>query len=359
MDWKGCSRMTKTINFDESTLFTNFVVYLFAFIIAIGTGAIIIFAIMKINPFSAISLIFSFGLFNAFGLKATFQYMIPLTLISLGLALCYKAKYFNIGADGQLIFGTIFSMQVIFSLEKTTHSPLAIPLILLSGMVGGAFYSLIPATLKAKFNISEILTTLMLNFVAIYFMTWLVDINGPWKDPTAAELESYPIPSYYYLENPAILLSIVIIAIIIVYLIDTRTILGFQIKVVGSSQKAAEYSGINRTKVYILLSIISGALAGLAGSINLLTTSHILSSDYDSVYLGYLSIFTTWLAALNPLFVIMSSLLMGVMISGGYFMASISGVSQLFVYVFEGLMFISLITFKELSGTLRRLLKYG
>jgi len=343
----------------KENIILNFIVYITAFLLAIGLGAVLIWAILRIHPFSALSLIVSSALLTSFGRTATFYYLVELTLISLGLAISYRAKYWNIGGDGQLIFGAIFSMQAIFSIGHLFSPWLAIVATLLMGMLGGALYGVIPAIIKAKLNVNEVLSTLMLNFIAIYFMTWLVDITGPWKDPQAAELESYPIPYSLYLENPVILTLIMVFAIAIIYILAEKTSLGFKIKVIGSSHSAAEYAGIDRGKVYIYIGLISGALAGLAGSIEILSVSHILSSSFDSLYMGYLGIFTTWLASLNPLFVILSSLLMSTLLSGGYFMEAIAGVSVLFIYYFEGIMFISIIIFEATKSKIKKVLKFG
>ena len=348
------------LKIDKEDLILNAIIYLLAFAIAVVLGAALIWGLLKIQPFGALSVIISTALFTPFGLTSTLYYLVILTLISLGLALDYRAKYWNIGADGQLIFGAIFTMQAIFTLEKLhVTTPTVLFLILAFGMVGGALYGLIPAVLKAYLNVNEVLSTLMLNFIAIYFMTWLVDITGPWKDPYAAELESYPVPYYFYLNNFAILFAIMILALIIVYILTERTTFGYKIKVIGSSLKAADYSGIDRKRIYIYLGLISGALAGLAGSIDILAVSHLLSSDFDSLYFGYLSIFTTWLASLNPIFVIPSSLLMGTLISGGYFMEALTGVSQLFIYYFEGITFASIITFQALKSQFKKVIKIG
>ena len=342
----------------KSDLVVDILIYLMAFLLAIALGAFLIWFLLKINPFSALSIIVSSSLFTPIGLSSTFEYLVPLTLISLGLAISYRAKYWNIGADGQLIFGAIFTMQAIFSVKNYVIWPgLAILFVLIMGILGGALYGLIPAVLKAKLNVNEVLSTLMLNFIAIYFMTWLVDVTGPWKDPYAAELESYPIPYKFYLENPLILLSIIIISIFLIYLLAEKTPFGRYLKILGSSKNTADYIGLNKTLTYIYLGLISGALSGLAGALQILSISHILSSDFDSIYLGYLSIFSTWLSALNPLYVVFSSLLMSVLITGGYFMAGIAGVSQLFIYYFEGVTFVSIIVFQALKHRFKKVIK--
>ncbi|MGC9209266.1 MAG: ABC transporter permease [Nitrososphaeria archaeon] len=342
----------------KGDLVVSFIAYFVSFMLAIGLGAVLIYFILHVNPFYALSIIVTSALFMSVGQRTTFYILVELTLISLGLALSYRARFWNIGADGQYIFGAILGMQTVFALEHIhVHSPfLAVPAILLMGLLGGMLYGLIPALLKVVLNVNEVLSSLMLNFIAIYFMTWLVDVTGPWKDPYAAELESYPIPYSYYLENPFVLIAIMAAAIIIIYLLAGKTSFGFKIKIMGSSLNAAEYAGVRKATVYVYLGIISGGLSGIAGAIDLLAVSHILSSTFDSLYMGYLSIFTTWLASLNPLFVVLSSLLMSTLVSGGYFMEALSGVSMLFVYYFEGIVFISIIIFETMKGRLKRMM---
>ncbi len=340
------------------SIISNIVIYVLAFSIAIVFGALLIRVFLGINPFYSLSLIATSSLFSVNGLQSTINYLVPLTLIGLGLAVCYKARFWNIGADGQMIFGAIFTTGTALFMMHYTRSPLVIPLLIISGIVGGALYGLVPAILKVIFNVSEVLSSLMLNFIAIYFMTWLVDVTGPWKDPSAAELESYPLPHTYFIPDRYItLLAITLAAIVIIAYIYHRTSFGFKLKVMSSSFQTADYAGINKELQFIIIGALSGGLAGLAGSLSILSIEHLLSSTFDSLFLGYLGIFVAWLAATDPIYIILAGLLMGALISGGYFMEAISGVSVEFVYFFEGMVFSSIITFQLLKSKLRRVLR--
>jgi len=337
---------------------SNFLVYILAFGLAIGLGALIIWIFLGINPFYSLSLIFTTSLLSYNGLLSTVFYLVPLTLIGLGLAICYKARFWNIGADGQMIFGAIFTTGMGLFMMRYTQSSLVILLLLIIGTMGGAAYGLLPAILKVKFKVSEVLSSLMLNFVAIYLMTWLVDVTGPWKDPSSAELQSYPLPYTYFLPNEYVtLLAITVGAIIIIAYLYHRTSFGYKLKVMSSSFQAADYAGINKERQFILIGALSGGLAGLAGSLQILAIDHLLASTFDGIFFGYLGIFVAWLAATNPVYVIFAGLLMGSLINGGYFMQAISGVSVEFVYYFEGVVFISIIVFQLIKPRLRRLLK--
>ncbi|MDG7044207.1 MAG: ABC transporter permease [Nitrososphaerota archaeon] len=337
---------------------SNLIVYILAFALAIGLGALIIWGFLGINPFYSLSLIMTTALLSYNGLLSTVLYLVPLTLIGLGLAICYKARFWNIGADGQMIFGAIFTMGMALFMTRYTYSSLVVPLLLVMGIIGGAAYGLIPAILKVKFKVSEVLSSLMLNFVAIYLMTWLVDVTGPWKDPSSAELQSYPLPHTYFLPYEYIsLLAITVVAIIIISYLYHRTSFGYKLKVMSSSFQAADYAGINKERQFIMIGAISGGLAGLAGALQILAIDHLLASTFDGIFFGYLGIFVAWLAATNPVYIIFAGLLMGTLINGGYFMQAISGVSVEFVYYFEGVVFISIIVFQLIKPKLRRLLK--
>ena len=338
---------------------SNLIVYVLAFAIAIGLGAVLIRFALGINPFFALSVILTTALFSYSGLQTTVLYVVPLTLIGLGLTVCYKARFWNIGADGQMIFGAIFTTGTALYMIRYTTSSLTILLLLIMGFAGGALYGLVPAVLKVRFKVSEILSSLMLNYVAIFFMVWLVDIKGPWKDPAANTLQSYPVNPHFVIPDTQVtLLIITMIAIALVAYLYHKTSFGYKLKVMSSSFSTADYAGLNKERQFVLLGILSGGLAGLAGSIQIIGIDHLLSSYFDSIFFGYLGIFVAWLGANNPLYVIFSGLLMGTLINGGYTMEAVSGVSVEFAYYFEGVVFISIIAFQLMRPRLRRLFKF-
>src|SRR5213078_1054331 len=183
----------------------------------------------------------------------------PLVMIAIGLSLCYLANVWNIGAEGQFLVGAVAGSWLAVKTQGTDAGPWVMPAMLLLGAIGGALYALIPAICKVRFGASEILTSLMLVYVADLFLDYLV--RGPWRDPkgfnfpTTAEFD--PVATVPVLiEGGRLHLAGVILL--------GRTIKGFEIRVVGAAPRAARFGGFNSNQLVLLTFAISGALAGLA-----------------------------------------------------------------------------------------------
>jgi simple sugar transport system permease protein len=289
----------------------------------------IILALIGGNPFKVFRFFFNaaFGSWGALSdviVKAT-----PLLLIGLGCGLAFKMKLWNIGAEGQFYMGAFFASLVVLVPLVPLDSPkiLVLALMGLMGMLGGALYGFIPGILKAKFNVNEIITTLMLNYVAIYWNNYW--IFGKYSDagfqmtPTFDKVAWLPRLSDLAREYPVfsgitLHLGVVfgLIAAVIIWLIVAYSRWGYEINLIGDNPKAARYAGINITRNIVLVFMLSGALAGLAGMSEVTGVVHRLQERISTNY-GFSGVIVAWLAKLNPFATILVSFLFGALIVAG------------------------------------------
>src|SRR6202051_128531 len=242
-------------------------------LIAIGLTIVtmsILFAILGKNPLSALGVYFIDPLTDSYSLQEIAVKATPLVMIGVGLALCYLANVWNIGAEGQFLIGAVAGSWLAVKTQGTDAGPWVLPAMLVLGAAAGALYALIPAICKVKFGASEILTSLMLVYVADLFLDYLV--RGPWRDPagfnfpTTAEFD--PVATVPGLIDGGRLHLGAIIALVVVAAATVllgRPIKGFEIRVVGAAPRAASVGGVNSHQLILLTFAISGALGGLAG----------------------------------------------------------------------------------------------
>ncbi|MEE8440750.1 MAG: ABC transporter permease, partial [Spirochaetia bacterium] len=289
----------------------------------------------------------SFG--SWYGIKETVTKSLPLILIGSGLAIAYKAKFWNIGAESQLLVGAIFSTWV--GLNWGPHLPaiILVPLMFLSAFIGGALWGMVPAVLKIRFGINEVISTLMLNYIAAEFVKFLV--VGPWKGatkggypytddlPVAGILNHFP----YSRISPVLLILAVAGALILGWLVY-RSRFGYEIRVIGENTHAARYSGINFFRTLVVLMAISGGMAGLAGAGELMSIHHYLSYPESlSAGYGFTAIIVAWLARLNPAYTIVSGIFFAGIIVGGDAIQISMGMPAATVDVFNGMILVFLI----------------
>ena len=309
----------------------------------------LIFLLSGVNPFFAIAKIFSGSFGSLYGMKETITKAIPLILIGAGLAVAFRAKFWNIGAESQLLMGAIFGTWVGLNWGMHLPSYLTIPLMFLAGFVGGGLCGIIPAILKIRFSINEVISTLMMNYICAEFLTFL--IVGPWKGKTKfgfpytddfsenAILGLIPGSRIHYVTLVLAILSLLILGVFIY-----RTRFGYEVRVVGENPDAAKYAGIDFFRTTIVIMIISGGLAGLAGVGEVAGVHHHLSypESISSGY-GYTAIIVAWLAKLNPYYVLLSSLFFaGIMVGGDAIQISLR-LPAATVDVFNGTLLIFLI----------------
>lgn len=325
------------------------VVFLVSFLAIIAAFVIagIFFQIYGVSPIHAYKLILRGSLGSIFGLTETVRRMIPLLLCGVGLTIAFRALFWNIGAEGQLLMGAVAASGV--ALFSGLPDPLLLPAMFIAGFLGGAAWGLIPAILKVKLKINDVITTLMMNYIAIYFVEWL--IHGPWKGPSMrgfAYTDMFPdaawLPTLFgtRIHWPTMVLGLVLTAAM--YILVTRTRSGFEIRVIGENPDAARFAGISQLKTTLLVMLISGGFAGLAG-VGEVAGIHqrLLGPTHISMGYGYTAIIVAWLARLNPFAVIVSSFLFGIIMTGGDVIKVSLGLPFQLINVFNGLILFFLI----------------
>lgn len=316
-----------------SALSTVVIVFLALFL-----GGIIIFAIGA-NPFTAYGALLQAAFGSTNGIAETMVKACPLMLAGLGVAIAYRAKFWNIGAEGQIYAGGIAAALAGIYLPDLPGFIL-LPLTLIAGVLGGVVLGLIPGVLKARYKVNEVITTLMLNYIMIHLVAFLV--TGPMRDmssgiPISAQLAKgawLPIVIPKTRFHLGIVLAI-LISFAVSWLIY-KTILGYQIRAVGERARTARFAGIpvNRTIVWTM--ILSGALAGLAGAIEICGVQHRLVDSFSPGY-GYLAIAVALLGSLEPSGVVVSSILFAALLNGADAMQRAAAVPAPVIYVIEGL----------------------
>ena len=311
---------------------------LFAIASALLVGAGLI-ALAGVNPIIAYSVLFREALANYYGFGTTLTKTAPLLLTSLGVLVALKAGQFNIGGEGQIYMGGLGSVLVglyVHGLPAWIHVPLA----LLSGFLFGAIWGLIPGYLKAIRGLNEVITTLLLNYIALNLINYLV--SNPLIEPGA--------PSPY---SPAIAISaqlpiilpqtqthagilIGLAAAIGLWIVFQRSSLGYQIEAVGQNPIAARYAGISVERTIMLVMATAGGLAGLAGAGEVMGLKYRLFDQFSPGY-GFDAIAIAFLSRGNLAGVVMTSLFFGALRSGANVMQRNAGVPVTVVYAIQGL----------------------
>lgn len=269
----------------------------------------------------------TFGSWPAFSdtlVKAT-----PLIMVGLACTIAFKMRLWNIGAEGQFYMGAFGASLVVLIPMVPLDSPkfVIIGLMIIMGMVGGAAWGFIPGLLKGKFQVNEIITTLMLNYVAILWNNFW--IFNKWSDAGFQMTPTFPrsawLPrladyarEYRIFSGITLHLGVVIalVATVVVWWVLARSKWGYEIKLTGDNPQAARYAGINIVRNIILVMMFSGALAGLAGMSEISGVVHRLQERISPGY-GFTGIIVAWLAKLNPFAVVLVSILFGALIVAG------------------------------------------
>ncbi|HTX79842.1 MAG TPA: ABC transporter permease [Longilinea sp.] len=266
----------------------------------------------------------------------------PFIIAGLALAIGFIAGLFNIGAEGQFLMGALASAYIGYSivgLPAYIHLPLA----MIAGAVGGAAWAFLPGFLKARVGAHEVVTTIMMNYISYALSSWL--LNGPMKAPgyrplTPVVEDSAMLPRFFsdpLRFNWGFFLALAIA--VFVYWLLFKTTLGYEIRAVGYNPNAAKYAGINIVNNTIIVMLISGGLAGLAGATQVLGVDHWVSQGYSSGY-GFNSIAVALLGNSNPLGVVFAALLFGFLTSGATRMQSLAGIPISIISVIQGLVII-------------------
>lgn len=281
----------------------------------------IFFAILGKNPATALYVYFVEPLTDSYTLMEIAVKASPLVMIAIGLSLCYLANVWNIGAEGQFLMGAVCGSYLAVVTNGTGAGHWVIFGMLILGALGGALWGLIPALCKVRFGANEILTSLMLVYVADLILDYLV--RGPWRDPkgmnfpTTASFD--PVATVPVILDGGRLHAGVVITLAVVVVAAVmlgRTIKGFEIRVVGAAPRAARFAGFSAEKLVIFTFVISGALAGLAGIIEVAGPVGVLQPGISPGY-GFTAIIVAFLGRLNPIGILIAGLFLALTFIGG------------------------------------------
>jgi general nucleoside transport system permease protein len=300
------------------------------------------FALLGKNPVTGLYSYFIEPLTEVWSIHELAIKAAPLILIAAGLCVCYLSNNWNIGAEGQYIAGAIAG-SALPVLMPDVQNGLILPLMLVFAMLGGAAYAAIPALLKTRFSTNEILTSLMLVYIAQLFLDWLV--RGPWRNPAG---QSFPgtvsfhdfarLPELFPASGRAnVGFIFAIIASVILWFLLARMLKGFEVRVLGQSPRAGRFAGFSPKRMTIFAFLLSGALAGLAGISEVSGAVQALNEKLSIGY-GFTAIIVAFLGRLNPLGTIAAGLLLALTYLGGEAAQISLQISDKAARVFQGML---------------------
>ena len=294
----------------------DIIIRILAILGAIVAAGIVILC-LGLNPFT----IFGNMIFGALGtglrISQTITKAIPLIITSLGILIAFKMKFWNIGGEGQIMMGALAASFVALNCPFLPK-PVLLLLMAAAAMIAGGIWAFIPAIFKAKMGTNETIFTLMLNYVAIKFVTYLQ--YGPWRDPS-----SQGFPKIANFESNAILPSlfgvnigwiIALVLLVVIYIFINHTKKGYEITVVGESLPTAKYAGMNITSIIVTAMFLSGGLCGLTGMIQASAIEKTLTCTLSNNY-GFTAIITAWLGRLHSVGIFIACLAFAIMLQGG------------------------------------------
>jgi general nucleoside transport system permease protein len=326
----------------------------FATLAALLVGALMLL-FLKVNPIEAYKALWegAFGTSNA--LAETLVKATPLLLVALGICISFRGDVINIGGEGQMIMGALLATWVGLTFISLPGW-LVITLAMLAGFVGGAIWGGIPGILKAYFRVNEILSTVMMNAIAVQFMNFL--LRGPMIDPaqarlaskipqTARLLEAFQLPRLVPTRLHLGALIAVVLAIL-VYILLWRTTLGYRIRAVGQNPHASRYAGIKVQRYIVLALLLSGAFAGLAGATQVFGVNYRMITDGSASGFtggaGFNGIVAALFGQLHPLWSIPASVLFGALLVGANSMQRVVQVPSALITALNGLVVVFVVS---------------
>lgn len=319
---------------ENCPLWKKAVFYVGAILIALLLGGVILLAI-GVDPIAYYTRMFTMGTVgNKIAYKTFINYLIrfvPLALTALGLSLAFKMRFWNIGGEGQFIMGALAASTVALLWGAKLPSVVTLLLMCLAAMLAAGLYGLLVAALKVKFGTNETLLTLMLNYVALYVLTYLMGTKAGWnfflkaedlrpvpeKFPDGAMFPTFPMGDKFEL-NLCVILVVVIAVVIYVYLKHTKQ--GYEINVVGDSPGSARYAGMKVNRIVLRTVFLSACLIGLAAAFKMGTVGTLSTTITGDV--GWTGIIVAWLAQLNTWAILLVSALISLLHHGSVIAAA-------------------------------------
>lgn len=285
-----------------------------AFAAALLIGAVIL-AVSGADPFKAYGAIITGALGKASGRRQVLKAATPLLGTALALAPCFKMKYWNIGAEGQITMGAVGASFIAIYFAKSMSSFPALIIMGTAALIFGALWSMLPAVFKARWSTNETLFTLMLNYIAIGIVGWLQ--GGPWEGKPGSQIIPNFAPSAVLPRLCGVHIGwlIVLILVMLMYIYLNYTKQGYEIAVLGESENTARYAGMNVAKVTVRTAAVSGAICGLVGFMVASGANQTLYA-YIAGGVGFTAITVCWLAQLNPFAMIVIAALLAILNKG-------------------------------------------
>lgn len=309
-------------------------------VLTLLSGAVL-FSLLGQDPLEALHTLLIMPISDTYGIAELCVKAAPILLCAMGLAVVFKAKVWNIGAEGQLLMGGLIGSACALSLIDA-DGVWVLPLVLLSGMLGGALWAALAAWLKTAFNANEILTTIMLNYIALNLLIW--SVHGPLKDP-----DGFNFPESAMFSDAALLPTLIdgtrihlgmafaLLAVVAIWVLLSRSFLGFQVKVLGLDASAARLAGFREKRLVWVTLLISGALAGLAGVGEVTGPLGQLIPQISPGY-GYAAIIVAFLGRLHPFGILLATLLMALIYMGGELAQINLGLPSALTGLFQGML---------------------
>ncbi len=330
------SKSTQWLKSLASTLLTVFIALLISAVLILISGN---------NPIEAFRLMINGAFGSVHKISETLVKAIPLMIMALGTSIAFKNKIWNIGGDGQFTMGAIFSILV--GIYSNLPPVIVVPVALICAFLGGGLWAGLAGWLKTRFNANEVITTLMLNYVASYLLTYLV--YGPMMDPAGHGFPQTPLLEdgarlALFSSGTRIHMGIFIaLALVVVMIFFWRSKLGYRIELMGQGEQVARYAGVNAKRTLILAIFLSGGMAGIAGFNEVYGVHYRLMAEIASGY-GSLAIVIALLGDLNPIGIAISAFFFSVLLVGGNTMQRMTDIPYSIVDIIQGLVIIFVIT---------------
>ncbi|HCS10149.1 MAG TPA: ABC transporter permease [Clostridiales bacterium] len=326
----------RTVKISERSSKDTIKIRIAAFVLALTAGGLFIL-FLGYNPLELYGTIISGAFRSKMAFQATVKFMIPLLMSSLGVSMAFKMRFWNIGAEGQIIAGAVCASYFALFHDNWPHFLLLI-VMFAAGAIGGGLWGLIPAYFKSKYDTNETLFTLMLNYIALHVITYLRD--GPWKDPGSsgfpkiARFTANAQLDKVFGVHFGWIIALILVVIVFIYLKYTKH--GYEISVVGESKSTARYAGMDVKRVILRTMILSGGICGITGMIQAAGSDMTLASSVAGG-VGFTAIIVSWLAYLNPFGIFLVSFLFSILDKGSSVMQSTYGLSTYFASVLQGI----------------------
>ncbi len=308
-------------------------------------GGLLVLSLFGWDPLASARELVAGAFGDSFAMAGTLLKTVPLVLCASGLCLAYTGGVWNIGAEGQLQTGALAATWFALAFPAAPAS-VALPAMALLAILGGGGWAVVAGLLRVALGANEIIVTLMLNYVAAYLVDAMV--HGPWRDPVT---HGFPFTPFFgagatlpilFWEKVHLGILLAPAAAVGVWWIACRTRFGFRLRVVGRSARAARYAGIDEGRVILAAMAVSGALAGMAGMVEVAGIHHRLQPHFSLGY-GFTAIIVAWLARLNPLAAVPVAFLMGGLLTGGELLQISMKVPSAMVQVVQGLVLASVL----------------